>query len=167
MDFWDIFIKEEQSSNTNALATIGEHLVNFEKEVEQYTMLVYTDFVDVNEIDRDELIAAVALLNNIGNIKRKLSPAAIVILYCFYNMIYQNHEKASGTLNELFGVKIAKFIGFDSLEENFNHAIEIYSNFNNTNYLEGFDFQKLTGKLMIVNGKQIVVVYLVEREEDV
>ena len=34
MDFWDIFIKEEQSSNTNALATVGEHLVNFEKEIE-------------------------------------------------------------------------------------------------------------------------------------
>lgn len=165
MDFWDIFIKEEQSSNTNALATIGEHLINFEKEIEQYSMLVYTDFIDVNEIDRDELIAAIALLNNIENIKRRLSPAAIVILYCFYNMIYQSHEKASEILNELFGIKIAKFIGFDSLEDNFNHAVEIYSNFNDTRYLEDFDFQSFEGKLLIVNGKQIIVVYLVERED--
>ena len=167
MDFWDVFIKEEELANAAALQLLSEFLPDINNN--KYSMAVYTDFIDFNEIDSDEFLIAMSILDNIDTMEemgKKLTPSSILLLYKFYNMLENDFEIAAHRVLKLFGCKSMKIKADESLIDDFHNAVRIYSNFGVTEYLKALNFDAPSGKMLVVYNKQIIVYYLKEGEEE-
>lgn len=165
MDFWDLFIKSEELSNIAALEVINQTVPDLRSDIDQYKLLIYTDFIELQSIDDLEFTAAVALLDNIDKLTVELSPAAIVILYKFYSMIFDSFEEVGEQLYKILGIKSARFVADSYLVENYQESLNTYSNFSDTEYLEELNFESPSGKVFCFYGNKIIVIYLKEGEE--
>lgn len=162
MDFWDLFIQAEHLANSAEVKVLKQNFPEFCANINNYTMVIYDDFVDLHSISKEELLIALALLNNIDKLNCKLTPAAIVILYKFYSMIFDSFEDAGENMFHLLNCKTIRINADNLLIDNFQKTVNTYSQFGGTSYLDNLNFGVPIGKLFILYNNLIIVVYLKE-----